>query len=381
MARWMEVTHLGFSIAGACSPFEERGVRYIPVPRERGYRAMDLARGAIGPVPFPVLNYTRQNMKAALYETLGGPAFDIVQLESIHLAGYFPLLRRYANRPRFVICDWHNIESALLAQSSRGRGGLAGRLYIEHQAKMLERYERWFVNQCDAHIVVSGLDRDALQTYGVQRPVFVIPNGVDVQYFAAANPVPASSRRRVLLVGSMDYHPNIDAAKYFAAEVWPQVYRTMPDTIFTVVGRNPSADVRALADQPGIEITGSVPDVRPYYREAFAVVVPLRAGGGTRLKILEAMAARIPVISTAVGAEGLEAVPGLHYFEANTPAAMCAALAEARHESPRVVQAISAGYELAKQRYDWRPLADALASQLLGLAGVTRPQAVAAGSS
>ncbi len=380
LANSMEVTHLGFSGSGASSAVEDGDVRFIPVSRDRGYRIADLVRGALGPVPFPVLNYTRPDMKAALAGLLDAARFDFVQLESIHLAGYLPLLRGHARRPRFVVCDWHNIESALLAQSSRGRGGVAGRLYIERQAKLLERYERWFINQCDAHVVVSTQDRDVLEDYGVDRPVFVVPNGVDVPYFSRIGAVPAERRQRVLFVGSMDYHPNAEGAKYFAADVWPDIHRTLPDSVFTIVGRNPSADVRALEAQPGIEVTGSVPDVRPYYREAFAVVVPLRAGGGTRLKILEAMAARVPVISTSIGAEGLSAVPGVHYFEANTPATMRAAVAEARQASPRVQRMTSAAYELVNHHYDWRSLADTLAAELLGLAGATRTKAAMAGS-
>jgi polysaccharide biosynthesis protein PslH len=375
LARHMAVTHVGFTPAGVSAAPETDGIRFLPVPRPRAYRLWDLLRGALGPVPFPMLNYTRDNMRAALAEILSAARFDIVQLESIHLAGYLPFLRSTGNQP-LVVCDWHNIESALLFQRSRMEKGLAGRLYIRRQAKLLEKYERWFVNRCDAHIVCSDADRETLLRYGAHAPVFVIGNGVDMQQFphpapqAGADPV--SARKRVLFVGSMDYHPNIDAVKYFAAEVWPQVHRQFPSLVFTIAGRNPSADVSALAGQAGIEITGTVPDVRPYYRQAFAAVVPLRMGGGTRLKILEAMAAGLPVISTTLGAEGLDAVPGVHYFQANTAAAMLSLLLEAARGSPEITRVARAGRELVEAQYDWQALGNALSSHLLALLDARR---------
>ena len=116
-----------------------------------------------------------------------------------------------------------------------------------------------------------------------------------------------------MFVGSMDYHANIDAALYFADEIWPQVRERRPDLEFVVVGSRPTAEILALRNQPGITVTGTVDDIRPYYRSALAVVVPLRVGSGTRLKVLEAMAAGTPVISTTLGAEGLATKDGDEY--------------------------------------------------------------------
>jgi glycosyltransferase involved in cell wall biosynthesis len=369
LARHMDVTHVGFAAAHDARETEIGGARFIPVRRDRAYRRFDLIRGALGPVPFPVLNYSRAEMNEMLSRILASARHEIVLLESIHLAGYLPLLRPAGDRRRLIVCDWHNIESELLAQRGRTEAGLAGRIYIRRQAALLEKYERWFLNQCDAHIVVSEPDRQTLNRYGVTAPVFVIGNGVEVRHFSGLDGDPgySASRNRVLFVGSMDYHPNVEAVRHFTSEIWPQIRQGLPGAVFTIVGRNPAPAVCALTAHAGIEVTGSVPDVRPYYRQAFVAVVPLLVGGGTRLKILEAMAAGLPVVSTALGAEGLAAVPEKHYYQANTPAAMSTAVLEVARGGDRLARLTAAASELVKQEYEWSALASALSSNLLAM--------------
>jgi glycosyltransferase involved in cell wall biosynthesis len=153
-----------------------------------------------------------------------------------------------------------------------------------------------------------------------------VPTGVDTDYFAPAAPHPTDSRDLVF-VGSMDWMPNDDGIRWFAQAVFPLVRQRQPDATLTVVGRSPSADMQRLAERtPGIRVTGSVPDVRPYLQRAVASVVPLRIGGGTRLKVFEAMAAGAPVVSTAIGAEGLPVQHGRHLLIADSPEAQAEAI-------------------------------------------------------
>ena len=163
-------------------------------------------------------------------------------------------------------------------------------------------------------------------------------------------------RHRVVFVGAMDYHANIDGAVFFAREVWPQVAARLPDAVFTIVGRNPSEAVSPLARGERIEVTGTVPDVRPYYRSALIAVAPLRVGGGTRLKILEAMAAGVPVVSTTLGAEGLTALPNVDYLLADTGEAVAEAILELARDPLRRARIAAAGHELVRRRYDWAAL-------------------------
>jgi len=366
----MAVTHVGFlpPEAGAPSVPDDPCHRFVAVPRSLSYRVSDLVRGAIGPVPFSVLNYTRKQMSQALQRLFQERPFDIAVLESVHLGGYLSLLRSTDCRPA-VVCDWHNIESEILERYSR-TSRRARKWYARLAASRLERYERWFVNQCDMHVVVSERDRDTLtRRYGSSVPVVVIENGVPLDHDSAADGQPPRAPRfRVLFTGAMDYHANIEAVTAFAAEVWPEIRAAVPHAVFTVVGRNPAAAVRALAGSPGIEVTGTVPEVRPYYREALAAVVPLRVGGGTRIKILEAMAAGVPVLSTSLGAEGLAAVPGQHYLLADSSEQMRAALADLLRNPEKAERLASAARDFVHQRHDWAVLGDRLAGHLLALA-------------
>jgi len=370
LARHMAVTHAGFlpPHAGAPAGVDKPDHRFVAVPRGGAYRMVDLVRGSLGPVPFSVLNYTRAEMTAAVERLFQQRPFDIVVLEGVHLGGYLSQLRSVACRPA-VVCDWHNIESEILERYSKTVRGAHRRLYGRLAAGKLERYERWFVNQCDMHVVVSERDGEMLaRRYGSTAPVVVVENGVPLDYFSAGGGVSESTRRfRVLYCGAMDYHANVEAVAWFAAEVWPAVRAAAPQAVFTIVGRNPAPAVRALAGQPDIEVTGTVAEVRPYYREALVAVVPLRVGGGTRIKILEAMAAGVPVVSTRLGAEGLAAVPGEHYLLADSSAEILAAVGDLLRNPERAALLSSAARDLVRRRYDWPALGDRLAEHLLGL--------------
>jgi glycosyltransferase involved in cell wall biosynthesis len=162
----------------------------------------------------------------------------------------------------------------------------------------------------------------------------------------------------------MDYFPNSEAAVFFANQIWPHVRERMAGAELTIVGANPGPGVRALGDLPGVKVTGMVPDLRPYYRDALAAVVPLRTGGGTRLKILEAMAAGVPVVSTPLGAEGLGVSDGEHALlvEAGDGEGWAAALVGLAERPERRRQLTEEGLRLVKGRYDWEILGEKLRS-------------------
>lgn len=355
------------------------------VSRDRSYTFAKIVRGAFGRTPLPLLNYTTNAMKRSLEEVMSKGEFDVVQIESIHLLAYLPMIRAARSRP-LVILDWHNIESDLMQQYSERVGGTLRRAYARRTSHQLNRLERQAMKKFDAHVVVSENDRARLLDYSKDARIFVIENGVDTDYYsdrridsayqawlaqernARAKPTyPGAEllnadplRHRVVFVASMDYHANSDAALSFACEVWPGVHERNPDLVFTIVGRNPTPEVRQLAMLPAIEVTGTVDDVRPYYREALAAIIPLRVGGGSRLKILEAMAAGVPVISTTLGAEGLDVQNGQNILIANTNQELNEAIIALTDDGARRSRLSTGGRALVSAKYDWSSLGQSL---------------------
>ena len=325
----------------------------------RPFNYVKLLRGLIGPTPVTVLNWTSPAVHPVLAELARQRQYDTIQVEGVHLVKYLPVLRKcFGNLP--VLCDWHDILSEQMERYGEGKSS-PRRLYANRTAALLRGAETEMLRGCDAHTVVSERDRLRLHSAVPNAQMSIVQNGVDVSYFASVRQVEDSSRSRVLFVGAMDYYANREAAVRFANEEWPILRARFDDLTFTLVGRKPTPEVTRLQSvEMRIEVTGTVPDVRPYYREACAVVVPLRAGSGTRLKILEAMAAGVPVISTSIGAEGLDAVDGADILIANTTQETVDALVRLRTQPELRSRLIERGLALVTRQYDWGILAERL---------------------
>jgi glycosyltransferase involved in cell wall biosynthesis len=319
-------------------------------------------------------------MKDALAQLLDEQEFDVVQIESIHLMSYLPIFRAAANPPK-VICDWHNIESELMRRYSEREATFLRRAYARKTVRQLNAVEKQATRDFDGHIVVSQRDREQLLKLNPAASICVIENGVDSDYYsdsqiekAHASWIASQERKaavgdsiqspikpnRIVFVGSMDYHANIEGIVAFAREVWPAFHQHHPHLVFTIVGRDPAAEVRQLAAIAGVEVTGTVADVRPYYREALAAIVPLRVGGGSRLKILEAMAAGVPVVSTALGAEGLEVEHGENILVADINMQFLDTITRVVENQELRRQLGEAGRALVASRYDWEMLGTSL---------------------
>jgi glycosyltransferase involved in cell wall biosynthesis len=255
------------------------------------------------------------------------------------------------------------VESELMERYADNSTRLAQRWYARRTATLLRRCEDLWLARGDAHTVCSEREQLLLRQRAPQAHITVVGNGVDCAFLGAAPtglPGEQASRQTVVFVGSMNYHANVDAALYFAAEIWPAVRRLRPELQFVIVGARPVAQIQALHGRDGIVVTGTVPDVRPYYRDALAVVVPLRVGGGTRLKVLEAMAAGTPVISTTLGVEGLAVSAGRELLIADTPAAFTELVA-GMHGGDALWQRLRLqARECVRTQYDWAIMGKAL---------------------
>ena len=340
-------------------PAESGFEQHRLIEKDPSFSPMKLVRGLGGPVPVTVLNNWSPRILAGLERTVrDGAAFTSVQIEGMHLLQYLPALRKAPGSPA-LIADWHNIESEIMWRYSETAVGAARKAYARRTARLMEDMELRLLEGCDVHIVPSPREREKLLARCPNARIEIVGNGVDVAYYSN-HATESSPRRDILFVGSMDYHANIGAVLEFANTMWPGIHAQHPEFRFVIVGRNPPPEVRALASLPNVEVTGTVDDVRPWYQSAAVVVVPLRTGSGTRLKILEAMAAGVPVVSTRLGAEGLDVTDGANILLAETAPETIDAV-HTLCTSPEQWSAIAeAGRSLVSSQYDWAILGERL---------------------
>ena len=278
----------------------------VPVPSRNVVReSVRAAAAVIASEPYVLFTrHRRRAVRRALLLQASEAPPDVLYLDHLDSLVYADC----APGARIVI-DMHNVYSHLARRSASEYHGLS-RKYMLNQAQLLERQEG--AAAVAAHTVMTVSADDARYFTRLGAHVTIIPNGVDCSAFDAAA-VPERLSKTILYVGALDWPPNVNAAKFLAREVLPALRQRVPDACVALVGRNPSADVRALATPDGsVQVHADVPNVVPFFASAAALAVPLEAGGGSRLKILEAFAAGLPVVSTAIGCEGIEVEHGKH---------------------------------------------------------------------
>jgi glycosyltransferase involved in cell wall biosynthesis len=312
----------------------------------------------VGPSPLTVLNYIDSRLAAQLAGVLAQGQFDVVQLEGVLLSEYLGVIRSAKSRPA-VLIDWHNIDSELMCRYAETTDNYFKKLAAKRTAELLVRAENQLLDKYAVHTVPSERERQKVMTRRPKADIRVVPNGIDTTFYsprklaAVGDKVGGcNSKPTILFVGSMDYHANIDAVTWFLRTAWPEIARSHPDLQFTIVGRDPSSAVLALAEGR-VRVTGTVEDVRPFYASAVAVVVPLRCGSGTRLKILEAMSAGVPVVSTRLGAEGIDVENNVHILLADTAREIAAAIGVLLASADMRAALSAAARDLALARYDW----------------------------
>lgn len=257
------------------------------------------ARALLAPAPYAVQKFTHPPVQRLVSEWVRTRAFDVVICDFLSASQNFP---ERLELP--TVLFQHNVETELWRRQARFEPNRLKRAAYGIEARKMARYERATVARFHHIIAVSEHDRRLMTTMVDESRISVVPTGVDVARFhAAADAQPRAPL--VIYLGSMDWEANIDGVEWFCGEMWPRVLAAVPGAEFRIVGRNPDARVKRLASDT-VTVTGTVPSVVDHLAEAAVVVVPLRIGGGTRLKIFEAMGAARAVVSTRVGAEGLE---------------------------------------------------------------------------
>lgn len=320
---------------------------YHPVAPRRSFRfATQLARGLVSPLPVSVQRYSSGAMRRQIEALLGSIRFDSIVCDFLFPAPNIPDLSR-------AVLFQHNVEASIWRRHVSQATDPGLRIYLAMQARRMQVYERSVCRRALHVVTVSDVDRETMQhDYGVQR-ISSISTGVNTSYFAPP-PVP-ELRADIAFVGSMDWLPNIEAAKFFLERVLPYIEAELPGCRVAFVGRNPEPWLeRAQKQRPNLIVTGTVPDVRPWLWGAAVSIVPLRIGGGTRLKIFEAMAAKVPVVSTTIGAEGLPVEDGRHLLIRDDPAQFARACLDLLNAPARRQSLAEEAYSLVHGRYSWQ---------------------------
>jgi glycosyltransferase involved in cell wall biosynthesis len=303
-----------------------------------------LIAGALSPLPVAVIRWRSQAMRREIERIQNQFHYDAVVCDFLFPAPNIPDLSR-------AILFQHNVEAQIWRRHAEHAGNLPKRAFFQLQARRMEAYEQQVCRKVKRVIAVSAADARMMeQEYGIQN-VPHVDTGVDTEFF---QPPKASAERKADLVflGSMDWMPNIEGMQWFVREILPLIHATRPETTVAIVGRKPAPEICALAGDR-VHVTGTVPDVRPWLWGSKLSIVPLRIGGGTRLKIYESMAAGVPVVSTTVGAEGLEIHDGGNIAIADPPDAFARRCVELL-DSPEARRAMAASASrIVADKYSW----------------------------
>lgn len=337
-----------------------RSVEYFSLwPKKSAiHKLAALAAGVAYPLPFSVLAHRSGALARRLEALCSGPARpDIVHLDTIALA---PYAAHCAGVP--TVLTHHNIESQLMTRRSEVESTAAARWYVKRQAQRLARYEAEQSARFPLNIMVSDNDAALLKKIAPTVRTATIPNGVDTDYF---QPRIAEETPAVIYTGGMNMFANRDAVEWFADAIWPLIKSRVPQVRFLAVGSRPSARVLELARKGGadVEAPGFVPDVRPWVARAAVYVVPLRVGGGTRLKMVDAMAQGKAIVATRVGAEGIRGEDGVHFELADEPKTFADAVVRLLEDSEARRRLGRAARERAEDTYAWRLIGKALSAE------------------
>ncbi|MBI2759429.1 MAG: glycosyltransferase [Chloroflexi bacterium] len=334
-----------------------KGVETVEVRRSGALeRPLEALRYLFLGRPIELRHYQSQELVEKIQCLTSKIDFDVVDIVDSYMGLYLEVLRPELRRR--TVLTFIDVVFSTYDRISRLEPGLPRKLRTWLYSRMMRRWEPYYVERFARCIAVSEADRRLLLSSNPGLEIDVVPNGIDTKQY---RPLPLSGGGPALLfVGNMEYRPNIDAMLYFCRDVFPRIRAVNPGVTLWITGLNPSQEIQDLAND-GIYVTGSVDDVRSFYEQCTVCVVPLRAGGGTRLKILEAMALGRPVVSTSIGCEGLGVVDGEHLFIADTPEQFAEKTLRLLDDHDLRQHIIGQARSLVVKHYDW----DVIAQQLL----------------
>lgn len=336
--------------------YKSMGVNLVPILNQAideqvGLKALfhSLSTG----LPLTVSKYRHPEMVEAIAKH--SRAADVIHCEHMHMAEY---LFGITDKPKML--DAHNVETQIAYRYSRCESNMLKKLILSLNYRAMRSYEKKVCAGFDMTLSVSMEDQKVLESEFGAGCVRLLENGVDVDYFAPVNKNFQDQPKKLVFVGAMDWLPNSDGIKYFIKEILPIIRQDFPGIKLDVVGKDPPQDIRQLSNIDGIRVTGTVDDVRPFVHDSHLYVVPLRFGGGSRLKILEAFSMGIPVVSTSLGCEGIECVNGKDLLVADSPADFAATVVRLLKDPELCCRLTNNARILAVNTYSWNVICEKL---------------------
>ncbi len=336
-------------------------VEVFPIPQRNSRLRFvwDHLRSAALRQAYTAYLYDSSEYRRRLVDVLGSKAFDLVHVDSMDLFRYVPACGAVP-----VICVHHDVESDLLRRRAAIERNEWRRRYLRYQARLVEEVERRWCERVALNVAVSEQDRALLKRIAPASRVAVVPNGVDTEEFQPDSIDGAG----LAFVGGIHWFPNLDALEFFCAEILPHLRAATVQVPARWIGSASTEQQRSYRERHGVEVTGYVDDVRPYMREAKCHIVPLRAGGGTRLKILNSWAMGKAVVSTSIGCEGLEAVDGENILIRDDPKDFAQAIV-AVFEDDRLRRRLGErGRASVERLYSWEVIGQAMTGTYLDVA-------------
>src|SRR3989338_2671475 len=312
------------------------------------------------PMPFVIRKYSSRRMKNELKKLLKKEQFDLIHFDHLHMAQYSALVK---DKP--VVLDEHNIENTIWHRYRDSEKNFFKKLLFALESKRMKRYEEEISKNCNLCLTVSANYMNVLKALSPKSNVAVISNGVDIDYFFPTDR--EAEPRNLVYTGSMNWLPNEDAMLYFVKDILPLIKKEIPDIRLCVVGQSPTEKIRRLSSDEYIVVTGAVAYVRPYIAKSQIFIVPLRIGGGTRLKILEAMAMKKPIVSTAIGYEGIEVTPGSNIVTADNPEEFSRAIIMLFRDRESRGRYGENGRKLVEEKYSWEIISLKLEKEYIAL--------------
>jgi len=305
-------------------------------------------------IPYTHKKYLCSELFNLIDKELNNNSYDIVHIDHLHMSNYGKYIKKKYNLP--IVLREHNYETLIWKRLYENEKNYLKKMFFKNQYSKIKIYEPEECKFFDKCLMVTKDDLNKLLSRNNNINAEVVPAGVDIDYFSNFNKIPIQ-KKTILFIGSLEWLPNLDAFKWFYKKIFPLILKKVPDVKLYVIGKNPPDDVKNIKD-PNVEIFGMVDDIRSYVSKANICVVPLRIGGGIRIKILELLSMKKAIVTTNIGIEGIDVIDGEHVIVKDTENDFADTVISLFDNDELVNRLGFNGYNLVKNKYSWNIIAE-----------------------